>query len=92
MQTSGIFKKTKPPEMVSLKSLKEPEVLEKPTGSCMNGYCPVLDSYLNFFKPLVLVSWENGNQITFGSGFYFFFKIQRKPALVFFLVYMESAF
>jgi hypothetical protein len=33
LQTSGIEKKTKPPVMVTLKSLKEPEVLEKPTGT-----------------------------------------------------------
>jgi hypothetical protein len=36
--------------MVSLKSLKEPAVLDKPTGSCMSGYCPVLDTYMIFLN------------------------------------------
>jgi hypothetical protein len=77
--------------MASLKSLIEPEVLKKPTGSCMSGYCPVLDSYVIFLNLWsgFLGKWKSNT-----LWFWVFWKFSKiKENLHWFiLVHMESAF
>jgi hypothetical protein len=75
--------------MVSLKKPKRTGGSRKANWHLYEWLLSSVGQLYDFFKPLVLVFWENGNQITFGFGFLKVFKIQRKPALVFFSVHGE---